>query len=192
MNKDPLSNAQETIEAYFNASPSVRAAMALAVKNIDGFTKSRGTKQVDVTSESDVPSIKLIPVGGPCNLNFASNATNWDFSLQIGVMTGDKRFNAKLGPVAWAVYAAMTQAIDDGQLVGLTLAKCLPDDADTSLRSYQYIKNITLENIATGFADLTDPKNRGIAGFSSLMDLTLHMLFPRTFVKAWATQTLSS
>lgn len=190
MLKDPLSLAQETLEAYLLASPGVVTTMKLAVKNIDGFTKTRATKQQDVVSEADLPEIKIIPVGGPCNVNFSSGHTNWDFATQIGVNSGDKRFNAKLAPVAWAVYAAMTAAIDDTTLVGLTLEKCLPDDADAELKAFRYVTNLTLSNIATGLTDATDPRNRGIEGFSALMDLTLHLVFPRTFVKSWAAQTL--
>jgi len=185
MNLDPLSHAQQTIESYLGDSPGVRAAMRLAVKNIDGYTKSRGTKQVAVFSESDLPALKLIPIGGPCNVNFASNLTMWDFTTQIVVNTGDKRFNAKLGPLAWAVFCALTAAVHDSQLVGLTLAKCLADDADDDLRRFQFLKNITLANITTGLTDPSDPRNRGIDGFSGLMDLTMHLIFPRTFVTGW-------
>lgn len=188
--KDPLSHAQETLEAYLAAAPCVVATMKAAVKNIDGYTKLRGTKQQDVTSETDLPALKLIPTGGPCNVNFASNATQLDYTLQVALRTGDQRYNAVAGPLVWAIYAAMTAAIDDGQLVGLTLAKCLPETADAGLRNYEFIKNLTLANIATGFSDPSDPRTRGIVGFNALLDLTLHMIFPRTFVKDWAAQTL--
>lgn len=186
--KDPLSHAQETFEAYICASPAVRVALKNATKNVDGFTATRGTKQVDTRSEADMPLVKLIPTGGPCNVNFASNATNWDFNLQIGLASGDMRYTERLAPLAWAIYAALSLAIHEGAIVGLTLAKCLPPTAPSTLKNYEYVKNMTLSNIATGVADLSDPKNRGIAGFSALMDLTLHLLFPRGFVKAWASQ----
>lgn len=189
-NKDPLSLAQETLEAFFVASPCIVATLKSAVKNIDGYTKLRGTKQVDVNAESDLPALRLIPSGGPLDIHFASNAVKLDYNLQLAIKTGDLRYPAALGPLVWASYATLTRAVHRAEITGLTLAKCLPDDADSTLKNYSYIKNVSLGNAQTGFADPTDPRNRGIEGFVGVLEITLHMVFPRTFVIDWAAQTL--
>jgi len=173
MMKDPLSLAQETLERYFEQSIGMRRAMGLAIKNVDAYTKARGTKAVDVNSESDTPSIHLVPTAMPSNINFASNCCSLDYNLRVMINTGDVRVDYKLLPICWAIYAAMVAAVDDSSLL------------DLAWEGQQFIKNFTLSNTQSIISDPT--QNLGIVGWVGIVDLTLHMIFPRTLVKQFHT-----
>jgi hypothetical protein len=182
MTTDPLTLAQTTLEKYFEQSPGLRAAMGQLIKNVDGFTKSRATKQHDTNSETDALGIKLMPVAFPTDANYASNAVMFDYNLQVLVNSGDMRVVPML-PVVWAIFAAMVKAITDSTLLDLTLLPFVGPGGDEDLRTYRYVKNFSFANVQTG---LSDPvQNKGIKGFSAICDLTLHMVFPATFVREW-------
>ena len=183
MTKDPLSLAQETLERYFEQSPGMRRAMGLAIKNVDAYTKARGTKAVDVNAETDTPGLKLLPIAMPTNANFSSNTVMLDYVLQVLVNTGDQRITAKLLPVVWSVYAAIVAAIESSTLLGLTLEPCVAVSAAAEIKAYHYVKNFTFSNVQAG---LSNPQeNRGIEGFSAICDLQLHLIFPASFVREW-------
>jgi hypothetical protein len=173
MSKDPFTLAHETFERFVREHPAVRRVMGAQVKDIEAFTTTRSTKLVDTATEHDFPFIRLLPIGGPSNVNLASNVVSFDFGLRAQINTGDQRVTFKLLPLVFAIYAACTAAID----------------ASGELRSLEWgemggiITNLSLTNIETG---LSNPQeNQGITGWSSVVDITLHMVLPREAVKAW-------
>ena len=171
MSKDPFSLAQEGLERFLVRSPGMKAAMGAQIKNVEGFASLRGTKQTDTASETDLPELRLEPVLMPCNANFASNAVALDYTLRVVINTGDQRVNAKLLPIVFALFAAIVSAIHSSDLLTI------------EWQGYQFIKNFTFSNIAAGLSDPVE--NRGIAGWSVICDLTLHMIFPSTLLRDW-------
>lgn len=169
--EDPLSIAQRGLEKLLRNSPAVKRATQLKIKNIDGFTQTRATKQQDVNSETDLPELRLVPIGGPMNVNFASNLTMLDYALSLQLNTGDLRVTEKLAPVLFAIYAVCAEAVKGSGLVDLTW------------EGYDFLKNITLSAATIGESDPS--QNRGIVGFTAICDLTLHMNFPTTMLIAW-------
>lgn len=171
MSKDPLSLAQDALEQSIKNAPSIKRAMGRAIKNVVAFNKLRGTEMPDVTSENDVPLLMLAPVGGPSNVNFASNLASLDWTWRILVNSGDRRLT-EINPIIFAIFATMAHLVDsgaDGQLVGL------------KWNDYPFAKNLTFSSITTGDADPS--QNFGIVGWTGVCDLTLHMLFPTTMLR---------
>jgi hypothetical protein len=169
---DPLTHAQNTLEAYYKASPAVKRSMKSAIKNFVAFNKTRGTEAHDVNTESDLPEIVLNAIGGPSNVNFASNLSSLDWTWRVGVNTGDQRITQHLGPLVFAIFATTAHAVDsslDGQLVGMLW------------NDYPFAKNLTFSNIQTG--ESNPAENKGLIGWSAFLDLTLHMLFPTSMLR---------
>jgi hypothetical protein len=169
---DPLTQAQNSLEAYYKASPAIKRAMGPAVKNFVAFNKTRGTESSNVKAESDLPGVVLEPIGGTSNINFASNLSSLDWSWRVKLVTGDMRLNAQINPLLFAVFAATVHAVDsslDGQLVGLLW------------NDYPFAKNLTFAAIQEG---PVDPQTNGsINGWMAICDLTMHMLFPSTLLR---------
>lgn len=166
-----MSIAQRGLEKLLRESPALKRAMGLQIKNIDGFTQTRSTKQQDVNSETDLPELRLVPAGGPMNINYASNLTMLDYTLSVQINTGDLRVTERLAPVLFALYAALAQAVTGAGLVTLRWL------------DYDFIKNVTLSAATIGESDPV--QNRGIAGFTAICDLTLHMNFPTIHLQQW-------
>lgn len=172
MSTDPISMAHDALEKWLRGSVAIQRSMGGIKPNIAASNKLRGTELPDVVTESDLPRIRLEPIGGPCNINFASNLTNMDWSWRIILDTGDLRVNKYLGPVAFAIFASLAVAIekdDVGDLLGVRW------------RTYDYAKNLTYSNITSGESDPV--LNKGIAGLSAICDLTLHMVFPTSYLR---------
>jgi hypothetical protein len=163
--------AQERLEKFLRESPGVKSVLGAQIKNVEGFTTLRGTKTTDTVSETDLPELRLEPVLMPCNANFASNAASLDYTLRIVMNTGDQRVNYKMLPLVFAVFAAIVSAINASELL------------DLQWEGYNFLKNFTFSNVAAGLSDPVE--NRGIAGWSAICDLTLHMIFPATLLRSF-------
>lgn len=175
MSLDPLTIAQNALQAYYASAPAVKRAWKTQPKVI-AFNEGR-TAVNHVKGESDLPEIVLEPIGGPANINFASNLSSLDWSWRVKLVTGDMRLQNQINPLLFAVYAATAHAVHsslDGELTGLLWS------------DYPFAKNLTFSNVQNGPVD--PATNASISGWLAICDLTMHMLFPTTLLRQFNTQ----
>lgn len=175
---DPLTQINDELARSIQNAPAVKKAMGLAKKNVNAFNKTRANETPDTLHESDVPNIELLHTGGPCQINFASNACNLMLDIQIGINSGDQQISKVMYPVLWAVFALVANAIDANPFAHMTAL---------TWKGKPFCKDIEFQQVTAGQSDPT--RNRGIKGWISICQIRFHLYFDKTDISAFVQGT---
>lgn len=174
MDTDPFTLLVNEIAKVLEGSKAVKLAMGNARKNIRAYNKMRGTENLDVTAESDVPEILIEASGGPTNINLASNLASFDMGFTLFINSGDQRVNQVMLPVLWSIWATLADGINNSTILSLTW------------QNRPFVKKYEFQNVAVGKSN--PDLNRGIKGWTAICSLMFHMMFQKsdltTFVQA--------
>jgi hypothetical protein len=163
MDKDPLTLLNNELQKILRESVAIRAIIGPATKNIEAFNELP-VDAFDVNSESDVPSFRLEPAGGPTNLHYGSNVIRFDYSYNLLLNTGDKRITEQLNPIVWALMSTLLLHTTNSPLTALSWRN-----------SKGYVKKLNLSQVTTVNVDAG--LNLGITGWTAVLALNFLLLF---------------
>ncbi|MHA1220127.1 MAG: hypothetical protein ACTSQB_00160 [Candidatus Heimdallarchaeota archaeon] len=123
--------------------------------------KFSGTNEKPTKAEvafGDLPEVALIPTGGVDEFTLSSSSVALVRTFTIMIATGTLRLNKYLFPVEWACLKALHAGVDDLNL--------------------SFVQKFRVGN-STQYPD-NDELNRGSAGWSSVIDIEVTIIVPKT------------
>lgn len=159
MANDPITLVHEAAWAQFEAVPEMAALVQPANRiKLDHRDDLKASVQ-----DGDLPEIILVPRAGAGNLTFNSSNVSLEITFDWLISTGDYRLSYRLGPVLWNLFRVMS--------------KFQQSAGSLQWDSKPFINSVVLNSASIGESDTE--RNRGIRGFSSAMNFTVKMFFPR-------------
>ena len=128
--------------------------------------KNRDPVKAEI-SVSDVPEVRLVPMGGTPHLQRTSNSSSVLEKFEIQLSSGDQRVDYALFPVKWAIYRAMSD--------WATILEAL------TWKGRTFVKLARPMSTADGVTE--SDLRRGIDGWASIWSIEVHMWFANTDVQ---------
>lgn len=165
---DPFSMIYEALWQILEDSPdfSVRVKPGNRVKFIGKLDR---LPEKDEILTADLPEVRVIPAGGTPHLQRTSNSSSCLKRFVIQVATGDRRVDASLFPVEWAVYKALTDWTNI-----LTALEWQGNTFVNLARPMEITEDIGLINL-----------ERGISGWVTVFACEIHMWFKTSDLVDW-------
>ena len=113
-------------------------------------------------SSDDLPEVRLVAAGGTPHLQMASNATTVLKRFEVQIATGDKRYDAVMFPLGWAVVRAMSP--------WLTALR-----AEIQWNGKTFVTLLEVTSVSEGTHDAE--RKRGIDAWTAVVAIDVTMVF---------------
>jgi len=153
---DPFTQIYNGIWVLLEANTSFTDLVKVGNRIKFSGTNEKPTK-AEVTF-GDLPEVALIPTGSSDNFTLSSTSVELVRTFTIMISTGTLRLNKYLFPIEWACLKALYAGVDS---LNLSFVDKFRVGAST-----QYPEN--------------DELNRGSAGWSSVIDIEVTIIIPKT------------
>ena len=162
MASDPLTVIHEAAWAEFENDTATAALVA--PKNRIKLTERDAIKAS--VQDGDLPEVVLVPRANIGNLTSTSSSVSFEITFDWLIATGDYRVGYRILPVIWNLYRVMS--------------KFQQSASSLEFDSRKYVNGVFFNNNTVGESDAE--RNRGIRGFSAIMNFMVRMNFIRSTI----------
>jgi len=158
MSNDPFSILYAHLWDVFNTSPYLQNVVR--TKNRVRFDENDRDPYPQQIQDGDLPEVILDVTGCAVNLQQSSCTTSVDKRLAFLVCTGDQRINSRLFPIQWQMLCMFTKLQRTSQ--------------DIQWNGKSFVLAFEITDMTEG---LSNPQNRGIKGWSSVLNFVAKLSF---------------
>lgn len=156
---DPITAIHDAAWAAFEGNPELIALVAPGNRiKLDNRASLKAAVQ-----NGDLPEVILIPRALVGNLTSTSSSVSFEATFDWLISTGDYRVSHRIAPVLWHLFRAMVEFQENVSKL--------------TYNGRAFTNGCFLNSTNIGESDAE--RNRGIRGFSSAMNFTVKMHFPK-------------